>query len=258
MYAAYTMQHAAFQALAVSSHPASSSASERSLNKPVARVSLVQSVYQSLLEAILSGALKGGEELNEVALAAQLQVSRTPVHEALRRLAADGLIDTLPHGKSRVVTFGRDQIIALYEMRKILEGAATERSTSRIPEQRLAELRAESNQLQSIDAATDPRWTTRAISFDLHFHDVLAETSGNEFLRQDIMRHRRLVQGFCRLTGTPTNLWAAFQEHLRILEAMEARQPAAARQAMVDHIQARLITLLGLVDAQPTISSSES
>ncbi|HUR47073.1 MAG TPA: FCD domain-containing protein, partial [Candidatus Saccharimonadales bacterium] len=118
--------------------------------------------------------------------------------------------------------------------------------------ERLASLRAEAKQLDS--APVDAPWSARAISFDLHFHDVVAESSGNEFLRKDIFRHRRLVQGFCRITGTPENLRAAFDEHLLILDALEQRNAETAREAMVSHIDARLQILLKLLEAKSSNS----
>jgi DNA-binding GntR family transcriptional regulator len=243
------MLHAEFKSVALASFGHSSRSSGSALHRPVIKASLAGAVYQQLLEAILSGALPSGEELNEVALARQLQVSRTPVHEALRRLTADGLTEALPNGKSRVVTFNQDSVVALYEMRKILEGAAAALSACRIDENRRAALRQEADVLNR--APMDEAWPARAISFDLHFHDVVAESSGNEFLRKDILRHRWLVQGFCRITGTPANLRAAFDEHLRILEALEARDAETAREMMIVHIEKRLATLLRVLAEGP-------
>jgi len=239
------MLHAEFTSAALASTPLK----QAPLNRPVVKASLVSGVYQQLLEAILSGALTPESELNEVALAGQLHVSRTPVHEALRRLTADGLVEPLPNGKSRVVTFTRERIVALYDMRKILEGAAAELAARLLLADRVTLLRQEANALNS--AAVDSTWPAKAISFDLHFHDVIAESSGNEFLRKDILRHRRGVQGFCRFTGTPDNLRTAFEEHLQILEALERRDERAAQGTMVAHIEARVETLLRLLEQNP-------
>lgn len=240
------MLHAEFKSVALASIEASSKPIQSHLRTPLKRISLAGSVYQSLLEAVLGGELRSGEELNEVALAEQFGVSRTPVHEALRRLTADGLVDALPNGKSKVATFNRQSIISLYEMRKILEGTAAEKASAKISRERLAKLKDEAKALeQSIE---EEDWPARAISFDLHFHDILAEFSGNEFLWKDIVRHRRLVQGFCRFTGTKENLHAAFEEHCAIIEAMESGDGRRTRQAMEAHIEERLRTLLSLLD----------
>jgi DNA-binding GntR family transcriptional regulator len=247
--AASRMLHADIKSALIDSLTTQNDPSTLSVAKPIQKVSLVSGVYQNLLEIILMGGVPPGTEFNEVALARQMQVSRTPVHEALRRLAADGLLEALPNGKSRVVEFNAQSVRELYEMRKILEGAAAALAARLVTTERMGALRAEANQLDT--ATVDAQWPGRAISFDLHFHDVVAESSGNEFLRKDILRHRRLVQGFCRITGTPENLRAAFDEHLRILEGLEQRNPEAARDAMISHIDARLQTLLKLLESKP-------
>jgi DNA-binding GntR family transcriptional regulator len=90
-------------------------------SQPIAKISLADSVYQRILEAILSGALASGMELSEVALAAELGVSRTPVHEALLRLAADGLVEDLSSRQARVASFSRSDIVEIYEVRQILD-----------------------------------------------------------------------------------------------------------------------------------------
>ena len=91
---------------------------------PLTKTSLAESVYETLAEAILTGTLAGGSELSEVAVAAKLGVSRTPVHEAFRRLIHDGLIKLLPNRVAQVAKFTPKDVAEVYEMRAILEPAA--------------------------------------------------------------------------------------------------------------------------------------
>lgn len=217
--------------------------------EPIAKTSLAESVYQRILEAILSGTLASGVELSEVAIAAELGVSRTPVHEALLRLAADGLVEDLASRQARVARFTRQDLINIYEVRRILEPAAAELAAERMTGEHLAELRAKADALVAAESA--PTWLDRAIDFDLHFHDVVAAAAGNERLRQEIVKYRRLVRAFCRATGTRDNLQQAFSEHQRILGALEARNSQAARRAMGAHIVARLQSVLYELDGQP-------
>lgn len=209
---------------------------------PISKISLAESVYQRILEAILSGSLASGRELSEVALAAELGVSRTPVHEALLRLAADGLIEDLVSRQARVARFTREDIVEIYGMRRILEPAAAELAAKRVDEERLAELRAA---VESLLAAAGKRdWANRAIEFDLRFHQNVADAADNGRLRAEIGKYRRLVRAFCRATGARENLQQALREHLAILDALAARDAAAAREAMIAHIDARLECVL--------------
>ena len=95
----------------------------------IPRQSLRDSVHQRLLEGILSGRLANGQELSEVSLAKEFGVSRTPVHEAIRQLTLEGLIEQTATNKSRVVAFDSNCVQEIYEMRKILEVAAVNRAS---------------------------------------------------------------------------------------------------------------------------------
>ncbi|QDU59851.1 putative HTH-type transcriptional regulator YdfH [Planctomycetes bacterium Pan216] len=219
------------------------------LASPIRRTSLAEEVYETLLEAICGGQLAGGTKISAVALAEKLNVSRTPVIEALRRLENDGLIEASTGKQARIVEVSRDEISQIYQMRQILEGAAAEAAARRMPREALDDLEARAQDLDAGRKRLD--WTERALAFDLTFHDVIAGASGNERLRADIGRYRLLVRSFCRMSGTRENLEQAFAEHLKILEAIKSRKPAAARRAMVEHIASRLDSVLqDVVDHQ--------
>jgi DNA-binding GntR family transcriptional regulator len=212
------------------------------VGKPITRTSLAESVYQQVLEAILSGQVSSGTELSEVALAAELGVSRTPVHEALRRLAADGMVELLANRQARVVQFTPQAIRDIYGMRVILECAAAESAARNIDAAELAPLRSEADTLTRNPESR--AWTARALEFDVRFHDVLAAAAGNERLRREISKYRCLVRAFCRMSGNRDNLRQALAEHRRILDALEARDATAARRAMAAHVDARLKAVL--------------
>lgn len=211
----------------------------------VTRQTLAEGVYERVLDAILGGRLPAGEDLNAVALARELRVSRTPVQEALRRLQADGLVRYDERRKLTVARFTRTDVIEIYQVRGLLESAAAEMAAQAISEDALARLIEAAEELQ--DFRADPDWCRRAIEFDLLFHDRIAEGCGNRHLGQEIARYRRLVRGFCHLTGSPANLKAAFLEHQPILEAIRDGDPSSAREAMHIHIRNRLETVLSMV-----------
>lgn len=213
------------------------------LSKPVLpRMSLADSVYETLLEAIIGGQLKRGVELNSVTLSEQLQVSRTPVQEAIRRLEADGLVVNPLGKKARVAKFTAKDVREVYEMRIVLESTAAALAAKHISDDAVHKLRAEADALA--ESTDDLTWSSRAIDYDIRFHQVLAQASNNDRLRDDIGRYRLLVRGFCRMTGSGENLRAALNEHLTILAAIEARDGKSAGRAMRHHIEQRLRTVL--------------
>jgi DNA-binding GntR family transcriptional regulator len=213
--------------------------------KPMAlsRTFLVEGAYEALLENILSGSLASGTVVSEVSLAQELHVSRTPIHQALARLAKEGLIEHRSGRKPRVARFGREDVMEIYDMRLLLETAATQRATKRIDPGLLADLTREADDLAV--APDSPEWTRSALDFDLRFHDAIAAASGNRRLRQEIEKYRLQVRAFCRMTGSTGNLRQALAEHQVVLRAMADRNPAAAGQAMAKHVQKRLDAVLG-------------
>lgn len=226
------------------------------LSGPIVRTRLAESVYEHVLDAILSGTLAGGVELSEVALAAELGVSRTPVHEALRRLATDGLVTVESNRQARVASFGRRDVVEIYEMRGLLEPAAAERAATRIDPAALADLRRNADALASAPESAD--WPSRAIRFDIDFHDALAQAADNARLQADVSKYRHLVRAFCRLSGGTGNLRCALEEHRVILDALEAADGQAASRAMRDHIAARLAAVLRELDRSASAAAGKA
>ena len=98
-------------------------------------------VYESLLDAIITARLAPGAIVSEVSLAKQLQVSRTPVHDALRQLAKDGLVEQSAGRRAVIRMFSKDDVHDIFEMRKLLEGESTRRAAERIDKTTIAHLR---------------------------------------------------------------------------------------------------------------------
>ena len=207
------------------------------IKAPIPRKSLRDSVYQMLLEGILSGQLSSGQELNEVSLAKKFGVSRTPVHEAIRQLTLEGLIEQTTANKSSVVALNSHGVREIYEMRKILEVAAVKRAACNIKASQLNKL-IESAELLKC-ALEDDDWANQALDLDLKFHELIAEASGNKRLINEINRYRLLVRAFCRITGNRLNLMDALEEHLVILNSIKSGNVNEAANAMSSHIDAR-------------------
>lgn len=209
----------------------------------LSRTFLAEEAYDAILENILSGTLPSGTVLSEVSLAQELNVSRTPVHQALARLAKEGLIEHRAGRKARIARFGREDVIEIYDMRLLLETAATQRAAKRMDPQKVADFLREADQIAS--APDGPDWNRSALDFDVRLHDAIAAGSGNRRLRQEIAKYRLQVRAFCRMTGSAENLRDALAEHQRVLQGLADRSPAAAGQAMAQHVQKRLDAVLG-------------
>jgi DNA-binding GntR family transcriptional regulator len=196
---------------------------------------LSDAVYESLLDAIITARLTPGAIVSEVSLAKQLQVSRTPVHDALRQLAKDGLVEQRAGRRAVIRMFSKDDVHDIFEMRKLLEGESTRRAAERIDKATIAHLRSIGETLKTHPQTPD--YLTRWADFDEEFHEAIAQASGSKRLWEDITRYRLLHRGFNKLTTTIDGLQEALAEHFQILDALERRDGEAASKAMIEHIQ---------------------
>jgi DNA-binding GntR family transcriptional regulator len=209
-------------------------AARSSLARSPEQRSLSESVYQQLLQGILSGRYPAGAVLSELALAREFEVSRTPVHDALRQLAKDGLVERQQKCRARVAGITSDDVFEIFEMRKLLEGPAAEMAATRMDARQLAPLKVAAATLQS--AARSKQWAAQWAEFDDLFHSTIAKASGNRRLAQDIGRYRLLHKGLNRAATDFDPLQQALREHLAILAALQAKDGPLARRLMVEHV----------------------
>lgn len=212
---------------------------------PVPRVSLGDAVYDRLAKAILAGQFPCGYVFNEVELAQQFDVSRTPLREALRRLARDGLVTTARNRHPAVVQPSRADVAEAFQVRQLLEAGAAALAAERIQAPDLARLRTLAAEAQP-GRSTD--WCEAERRFDAELHQAVAEATGNARLHEEINRYLnlfRLVRQ--RAASDPARLTAGHGEHLAILDALEARDSRRAAAAMTDHIAAAKDAILALL-----------
>jgi DNA-binding GntR family transcriptional regulator len=214
----------------------------RASSKPIVQRSLGDLVYERLARELTEGRYGCGDELNEVALAGHFRVSRTPVRDALRRLAAEGLVVNTRNHRATVIEPSRREIEETYQVRQVLESAAARLAASRISPSRIVELRALAG------AAVPPpggTWGAPELKFDVELHLAIAEACGNTRLREEIERYGRLVR-FVRsqVARDPAVLRDGHEQHLRLLESLEAHDPEAAATAMEVHVAAALRSVL--------------
>lgn len=190
--------------------------------------------YQRLVAQIRSGALKPGDRLTETDIAARLGMSRTPVREAIRQLESDGLVDHQPRAGAHIRQLRFDEVTELYEMRAVLEGAAARFAARAAHDSELEALSALNADLAAPDADEG-----RLYRLNRQFHDVMLSAGRNRFL----IRSTQAVQKTLLILGPSTmresgRAAEAVAEHAAILDALRARDGAAAEAAMRHHIEA--------------------
>jgi DNA-binding GntR family transcriptional regulator len=177
---------------------------------------LTRLVLDKLRERILGGTVAGGERLVEGRLSEELGVSRMPVREALRQLAAEGLVTIEPRRGATVTQFTDEQVRELVEVRATLEGLNAKLAAKRHDPAQVAELQRILSEGMRLAETAD---TLTLTQLNQSFHDALANIASNSVLR-DMMRSLRdrtalLFAPLTRVRGKQN-----WEEHAAILRAV--------------------------------------
>lgn len=224
----------------------------RTRKSPVTRLKrmrLVDDAAGALREAILTGELPPGTRLNQVQLASQLGISRTPLREALMKLEQEGLIELLPVGGLRVKVLALDEAVELYDIREVLDGLAARLAAQRIAEAESRDLARYVSRMEQCLASQDAhRWFVAHVAF----HDTIFRASGNGRLQGLSSVVRLSIQHFHPLLLTTANrLTNAYREHREICEAIARHDGEAAERLARAHIaSAKGIVLQAMASPQ--------
>lgn len=195
---------------------------------------LSEQVYDYLRERILANAYPPNAPLPEEALSRQLNVSRVPVREALRRLAADGLVTLTPRQGAVVSSLSPQQFLDAYRVREALEALAIRLAVPRLTGDDLAELERLQGEMARHAEAGDADAFFKA---NAAFHALFVDRSANEYLRAiyyPLMdRMRRYSTPSLDLRG---GMERSIEEHRAILEAVRAGDGDAAARRLGEHI----------------------
>ena len=188
-------------------------------------------VADALRDAILRGDIPPGDKLDQNNIAQQFNVSRSPVREALRTLAAEGLVDLQAHRTARVATLDVHELEEIYDIRQVLEGLAIRLAAARIGPAQLARLEA---LLTAMEAAEARRtW----LDLNNRFHAGIYAAAGNQRLLTMIAGLRNAASPYIRkYIAAPEHLALAREQHRQILAALQKGDAAAAEQTLIEHI----------------------
>lgn len=201
--------------------------------RSVAGDTVSQRVEIVVRDMILSGEIKPGERLNEVALAASLDVSRGPLREAIQRLSRVGLLTTISHRGTFVRTFERTEVTELYELRMAIELHAVRLLSERSSDEDLTNLDTMLSQTQDLLEAE----SSTAYPDELDFHLRLVMLTGNESLsRVAVDTHRQLYVARSMSAKVPVRAREALNEHRGIVAALQRRDTSSALELMTEHL----------------------
>lgn len=199
-------------------------------------------VFNTLRQGILTGILEPGERLLEIQLADRLGVSRTPIREAIRMLELEGLVTMVPRKGAEVARISTQDLSDVLEVRRVLDGLATELASKRITEEERTALKKAA---EDFAAAIESKDVTKIAQADVHFHDVILLASDNKRLIQ-MMNNlaERIYRYRLEYIKDETNHKRLLQEHAEILEYVLEGDEQKAAEAAKRHIDNQEINVL--------------
>src|SRR5208283_1940613 len=196
---------------------------------------LSEQAYHILREMITNARFQRGTRLNVERLARDMEISRTPIWEAVHRLIQEGLLVSIPNRGVFIMDLTAEAALAIYTVREVLEGLAARLACQNVGDKAIARMERSLNEQY---AMTQKKDLVGYSKYDFDFHAVIYELSGNKVLQEMLSAIRSKTR--------PTSmdfmplLRASYQDHMEVLQALKARDPVAAEKAIRTHIS-RLI-----------------
>lgn len=207
-----------------------------------------QQAYWQLHEKISSGELEPGSVVSEASLAKDLGLSRTPIGEALRRLAEEGIVEQVPRYGTIVREIPTSELAELFEIREALEGMAAGKAAERITPSSLEDIARLCDTIDQEIAGAKARHAKRLedeplrrfLAADMAFHLLIIASAGNRRLLDMIQQTRSVSLMFKARRGEHSieRVEQAGSAHRAILQALTERDSAEATRLVVSHIRA--------------------
>lgn len=196
--------------------------------------SLTERVYLDLRHGIITGAIRGGTRLVETALASEMNVSRTPVREALHKLALEGFLYSIPRAGYIVEETSETDIKDLFTTRTAIEKIAVKWAIEKITDEELQRLELN---LQNTDEVIKAGATETMMDLDAEFHQIIYRAARSKTLykiNQTLSDHTLRFRLAC--IHVPELAQRAKQGHIKIFQAIQARDTTAAEEMVEEHL----------------------
>jgi DNA-binding GntR family transcriptional regulator len=209
--------------------------------------SLVELAYDSIRRSILSGQFKPGEHLVESRIAAEMEISRAPVREAMQRLAQEGLTVEKPRRGSFVREVNAKDFVDIYNSRIAIESTAV-----RLAVRNEASLAPIEKTIGALEKAARRGDVARTVDLEWQVHEQICEASGNQYIALIF----RSLAGPIRVAlgmddAAYENLEDVATEHLPLLKAMSSGDANLAARTMEDHIVSTVGPVLERLGGDP-------
>ena len=201
--------------------------------------------YETLRARLTAGEFRAGMRLTELQIAHELQLSRTPVREALRRLVNDGLLRFVPNVGTFVPSWSEQEIRDLFDLRVILESRIARLAAQRITRSEIEHLVSLQDRIEARGARTDSANLKRINPLNREFHRLISAASRNTRMSEMLSNAIEIPlvqQTFARYT--PEQLARSFRHHREVIDAFIAGDPEWAHDVMSCHVRAARAAML--------------
>ncbi|MDR3399683.1 MAG: GntR family transcriptional regulator [Pandoraea sp.] len=197
--------------------------------------SLTERAYEAIKHDIITLRLRPGETLNEAQLMQSTGLGRTPVHQAMHRLALEGLLVILPRKGAMVAPVSLNDALEIIDVRMINETYCVELAARAATPDDLAAINAVLARSREAIATRD---VAAMMRIDRDFHLAISRASRNQTLAE-LLRglHERSLRFWFLALSTPSHLEGVYEEHLELYEALAAHDVERARRAIARHIE---------------------
>jgi len=206
---------------------------------------LTNTVYNQIIELILNYEIVPGQRLLFEDLATQLNVSRTPVNNALALLAQEGYLDFVPNQGYSIHKMTLKEVEGLYDIREVLEVGSIGKAIRKMSDAKLQTIEQKKNEYEN---ALDEGVTRRRFILDTEFHLSIVGSAGNETLGRWYRKIcRKIFLHFCAEDLTLARINEIIGEHNALFEAIQLRDVEKAKETLRHHFHASK----GLMSAHP-------
>ena len=209
---------------------------------PIPRAALHEQAAQRLRQMLVEGRIAPGAKLNERELSERLNVSRTPLREAIKMLAAEGLVELLPNRGAVAVSLTEEDILHTFEVMAGLEAQAGELAAQRITEQEFAEIQAMHFEMM---AAYTRRDLSAYYALNSRIHSAINAAAKNPVLSQVYGQVNARLQALRFRSNQDGEKWKnAMKDHEKMIEALAAHDGAAMREVLLTHLRNKRAVVL--------------
>ncbi|QWD98031.1 GntR family transcriptional regulator [Polynucleobacter sp. MG-5-Ahmo-C2] len=215
---------------------------------------LHEAIFQKLRLLLVEGKIAPGSKLNERELAESLNVSRTPIREAIRRLAADGLVELIANRGAIAVQLSITDVIHTFNVIADLEGFSGELAANNISDTALSELEALQYEMMASYARRD---LSSYYKLNLRIHHLINQAANNPVLAKLFSQVNAQIEALRFRSNQDGVKWEkAVEEHQEMLDALKARDSSRMRKIMIQHVQNKRDVVVQLLKAESKLAET--